>query len=327
MDDTTTTPPPPAGPSDAAVETPAQATLPFDAALDDPIPFRLTARARRAIAPDSLPQLTLLDEPDPADARADAPDPDDVGEADDVEPLTFEDAVAAEPEDPADTRPARARALRHAGVDVDQIADELEVDELVVRAWVDDITPVRSAARRLRSVPAGASSAADQRARVEARRRRAEQAFEATRSSARHAAADRIAGDPAFVSGLGLVAGVADVTPRGIVLTTRDLAVARAAVRWLTATVEVDAARVRILLRLAPQVAADVTVHAWHAATGLPKERFTTARWRQAPTADAVEAMVRISDPRVAGALAGWRDALLGSLDAAGAGDGLEHAW
>ncbi|MBW3620875.1 MAG: hypothetical protein KY461_11565, partial [Actinobacteria bacterium] len=297
---------------------PEQATLPFDAALDDPIPFALTARARRAIAPDSLPQLTLLDDPSSAPAA-------DVA-AEEPAALAFEDAVDADPEDPADTRPARARALRHAGIDVDQIAEELAVDELVVRAWVDDITPVRSATRRLRSVPAGPTPAPAQRARVEARRRRAEEAYEATRTGARRAAADRIAADPTFVSGLGLVTGVAEVSPQGIVLTTRDLDVARAAVRWLTGTVEVDPTRVRVLLRLAPQVAADVTVHAWQGATGLPKERFTTARWRQAPTADAVEAMVRIADPRVAGALAGWRDALLGSF-ADGADSGLEHAW
>lgn len=318
--DETTTPAPPTGTGELPVA-PAQATLPFEAALDDPIPFALTARARRAIAPHSLPPLTLLDEPVGSE---------DVGSEDAgaAEPLALDDAVPAEPDDPADTRPARARALRHAGVDIDQIADELEVDELVVRAWVDDITPVRSARRRLRSVPAGTaptpSPAPEQRARVEARRRRAEEAFETTRAAAQRAARDRIAGDPAFVSGLGLVTGVAEVTPHGIVLTTRDLAVARAAVRWLTATVEVEPSRVRALLRLAPQVAADVTIQAWQQATGLPRERFTTARWRQAPTADAVEAMVRIGDPRVAGALAGWRDALLGSFDEE---DGLEHAW
>lgn len=310
MDETTTTPATPPAPAPApgpgpgaavpppVPAEPAQATLPFDAALDDPIPFALTARARRVIAPESLPRLTLLDE-----------------------------AASADPEDPADTRPARARALRHAGVDVDQIAEELDVDELVVRAWVDDITPVRSAERRLRSVPGGPRTEPEQRARAEARRRRAEEAFASTRSAAARAAEDRVAGDPAFVSGLGLVTGVADVNAHGVVLTTRDLAIARAALRWLTATVEVEPARVRVLLRLAPQVAADVTVHAWHRATGLPKERFTTARWRQAPTAEAVEAMVRISDPRVAGALAGWRDALLGSFET-GDGDGdVEHAW
>lgn len=320
MDETTTTPPP-AGP--ARVEA-AQDTLPFDAVLDDPIPFTLTARARRAIAPGTLPQLTLLD----VDRAAAPTDGDDDAAVDaTVEDVPADPAADAptDPDDPADTRPARARALRHAGVDVDQIAAELVVDELVVRAWVDDISPVRSAGRRLRSVPAGPSPAPEQRARAEARRRRVEEAFEATRTAARRAATDRVARDPAFVSGLGLVSGVAEVSPHGIVVTTRDLAVARAAIRWLTATVEIEPARVRALLRLAPQVAADVTVHTWQAATGLPEERFTTARWRQAPTAEAVEAMIRIADPRVAGAVAGWRDALLGSFE--DAGDGLEHAW
>ncbi len=305
---------------------PEQAMLPFDASLDEPIPFALTARARRVIAPGTLPELTLLSDDDlPAgtDGADDAPV---AGSDPGAQQASFHDVLPADPDDPFDTRQARARALRHAGVDVDQIAGELDVDPLLVRAWVDDITPVRSASRRLRAVPGQPTSSQEQRRRQAARQRRAEQAFEATREAARRAATDRIAADPAFVSGLGLVSGLAEVSPGAVVLTTRDLAVGRAALRWLTATVEVDTSRVRVLLRLAPQVAADLARHAWHEATGLPVERISHTRWGQAPTAESVEAMVRIADPRVAGALAGWRDALLGSFDHDHDG-GADVAW
>lgn len=291
---------------------PEQATLPFDASLDEPIPFTLTARARRVVAPESLPELTLLTEDDPqADPGA--------------EQASFHDVVPSELDDPHDTRGARARALRHAGVDVAQIADELDVDPLVVRAWVDDISPVASAARRLQAVPGRPTPTREQRARQAARHRRVEEAFETTRATARRAATERIASDPGFVSGLGLVSGVAEVSPQAVVITTRDRAVARAAVRWLADTVDLEPTRVRVVLRLAPQVAGDLAVHAWHEATGLSAERISFTRWRSAPSSEAVEAMIRIADPRVAGALAGWRDALLGSF-----GDrdgGADVAW
>lgn len=301
MDETNTTPD-----TDTTGPDAEQATLPFDAALDEPIAFTLTARARRAIAPDTLPELTVLSD------EAAGPDADGGGDA---EQTSLTEILPTQLDDPHDTRTARARALRHAGVDVDQIADELDIDPLAVRVWVDDITPVRSASRRLHAVDGRAAPTRAQRARHAARRRRADEAFAVVRSTARRAARDRVAADPGFVSGLGLVSGVAELSPQAVVLTTRDVAVGRAAMRWLAGTLDIDLARVRVLLRLAPQVAADVARHAWHDATGLPTERITHTRWRQAPTAASVEAMIRIADPQVAGALAGWRDALLGSFD------------
>lgn len=316
MDDDRTTPPEvrtadrtddqPADPTVEPTVEPAagraaeQTTLPFDAAVDEPIPYALTARARRAVAPQTLPGLTLLPEAD---------DPADVAQP------SLSEVVPDALDDPSDLRSARARALRHAGVDIDDIAGELGVDPIVVRAWVDDIAPVRSARRRLRAVPSRPGAATGPAPGVGDARRRAEAVFEATRSGARRAARDRVDADPAFVRGLGLVTGVAEVSPQAVVVTTRDVAVARAAVRWLTGTVELDAARLRVLLRLAPQVAADLAVHAWQEAIGVAGERIQHTRWRQAPTATSVEAIIRITDPRVAGALAGWRDALLGAFD------------
>ncbi|MFP4312286.1 MAG: hypothetical protein ACLFS9_09965, partial [Nitriliruptoraceae bacterium] len=79
---------------------------PAGADHDQPIGFALTARARRVVAPDSLPELSVV----PAVA----------------EPVE---------EDPDDTRPARARALRRAGVPVARIAAQLDIDPLLVTAW------------------------------------------------------------------------------------------------------------------------------------------------------------------------------------------------
>lgn len=297
-------------------DAPIQYALPFD--LDEPIPYTLTARARRAIAPESLPELTLhntADLPDLTLALDDDASRAVEGSDDGTDQRAFEDLVPTDLDDPHDTRPSRARALRHAGVAIDQIADELDVDELVVRAWVDGVTPVRSARRRLRAVAGEHTGSPASQERVEARRRRAAEAFEAARSQARDAARDRVAADPGFVSGLGLLTGVATFSPHAVVLTTRDEAVARACLRWLTSTVEIEPTRFRVILRLAPQVAADRAVAAWRDATDVPDERIGHTRWRQAPDADAVEAMIRIADPRCAGTLAGWKDALLGSFD------------
>ena len=295
-----------------------QVRLPFDLPDDAPIPFALTARARRAVAPASLPPLTVLPDADgpvpeePGSAQTGTEQPD-AGEVDGAQ-ARFEDAVDDDLDDPHDTRPSRARALRRAGVSFDDIAVEVGVDPLVVRAWVDDVAPVHSARRRLRPVAAGGGDARAQRAVEQAGRRERDDAFARTRGDARAAARDRVRQDASFTSGLGLIAGIAETGPHAMVLTTRDLQVASAGLRWLAATVDLVPERVRVILRIAPQAAADRLVHDWAAALDLPRERFRTTRWRHAPDADTVEAMVRIADPRVAGAVAGWRDALLGSF-------------
>lgn len=303
-----------------ADDTPIQFTLPFD--LDEPIPFALTARARRAVSPESLPELTLhhtadlptlpLSTEDGVVARVDTVAPDTGGED---EQWALADLVPSDLDAPNDTRPARARALRHAGIDADQIADELDVDELVVHAWVDGIAPVRSARRRLRAVADGPAPVRERQARVAERRRHAEEAFAAARTEARDAARDRVHTDPDFVRGLGLFTGIATFSAHAVVLTTRDESVAKACLSWLTATVDVDPTRVRVILRLAPQVAADLAVQRWRDATDVSDARIGHTRWREAPDASSVEAMIRVADPRCAGLLAGWRDALLGSFD------------
>lgn len=96
-----------------------QPGLPLD---DEPIPFRLTARARRVVAPDALPELRVVEDAPPAAQEA--------------------------------TDRARARALRRAGLAPDAIARRLDRDELLVRAWVDGVgAGSRSGAAGLRAVP------------------------------------------------------------------------------------------------------------------------------------------------------------------------------
>jgi hypothetical protein len=93
-----------------------QPSLPFDGVADAPIPYSLTARARRTVAPDDLPALRVISDP-PA-------------------PTTPADAGAAQQLDDerSDTRPARARALARAGTPLPAIAQQLDVDELLVEA-------------------------------------------------------------------------------------------------------------------------------------------------------------------------------------------------
>lgn len=267
-----------------------QGTLPLETAADEPIGFALTARARRAVAPDSLPALEVLPE------RDGGADPDEPG------PLVIE---------PGDTRPARARALRRAGTPLDRIARELDVDELMVRAWCGDIGASRR--RRLAVVERPAEPAAPDTVDVPAT-----PDTDAIRASARDDARERLDGPTvAFVGGLGMTLARTEISPHAALVTVSDQPVAAATVRWLLDHAGVDPRRLRVVLRLAPELAADVSVHAWASALEMEPERVVHTRWRAAPTPDAVEAMIRVADPAAAARLAGWRDALLDRLSPA----------
>lgn len=307
---------PPTAGLDAAADAvePVQETLPFPA--DDPIPFALTARARRVVAPDSLPRLRVLGAPPVRAGSAGAGTP--VAGGPRPHGRALHDAVPVDLDDPHDTRPSRARALRRAGVDLEGIARELEVDELVVRAWVDEVRPVHSARRRLRAVdeaPAGDRS--DRGARQVVEHRRAVERFEQVRAAARADAATRL-DEPGFATGLGLVAGILEFGTHAATLTVRRRALGGAAVRWLLETGQVPPQRVRVLLRIAPQAAGDLAAHAWAEALGVAPEQLSYTRWRTAPDAEAEEATIRIADPAAAARLAGWRDALLGLVSGEG---------
>ncbi len=260
----------------------------FDADAHAPIPYALTARARREVAPQVLPDLRVLGAPAVIDPRPQG---------------------AAEPlDDPRDTRAARARALRRAGLDLADIARQLDVDELLVRAWVGDVAVDPARRRRVR---ADATHAGERSAPEGADDDESQVAFELARAAARDEAVGTLAKDPGFAAGLGLVAATADIGPHALTVCTARREVLAALLRWLAAYHPVESGRVRLVLRLGPGVAGDLARHGWSTALGLPADAVSSTRWRSASEEGAVEALLRIADPVAAATLAGWCDALL----------------
>jgi hypothetical protein len=289
------------GPDAPPIDIPAgaQVPLPFDDEAERPIPFALTARARRTVAPHDLPTLRVLTAPSRV---ADPP------------PAVEEARAPTVDDDPSDTRPARARALRRSGRDTASIADELGVDELLVRAWTGNV-PVARASRR----PAATAHHPEvlHRGGRDAREEAARTAFELARAAAREVARDRLAREPAVAAGLGVLAGIAEVTPNAIDITTSDPRLAGAAVRWLTEVLGAERSEVRLVLRVGPRAAGDLARHRWGRAVGMPPDRIRTTRAVASVRDDAVDGVLRVVDADLAAAAAGWRDALLDDEPAA----------
>jgi hypothetical protein len=226
-------------------------------------------------------------------------------------------------------------AMRRAGRTPARIAEQLGVDELLVRAWVEDVGPRRShhttrggdheaeTASRSTTTMAPADRAAlaaaqashpSQAGRQLARAQGDEQhrtAYELARATARDEARRRHLADPAFAGGIGLVTGVAEIDPHAVTITTVDAGIAAAALRWLRAQLEIDPNRIRLVLRIGPRVAGDLAAHRWSRDLDVPRDSVAVASWRQAPGDDAEQVLLRIADPTVAATVAGWRDALL----------------
>ncbi len=251
-----------------------QQPLPFDDESDRPVPYALTARARREVAPQDVPDLAVVSRPG---ALPDAP-----GSLD----------------EPGDTRPSRARALRRAGLPVSAIARTLDVDELAVRAWLGDLAG--------RSAP-GRPGTLDE---VTPPSRSPSLTFERARERARATATDRLDQDPSFAAGLGLLAGIADVDEHSVGVSTEDPRVAATVVGWLLRYTGTTPGRIRVVLRLAPTTAADLARHHWAEAMGLPLEQIAHTRSR-ATVEGREQALVRVADPEVAGTVTGWSQALL----------------
>lgn len=310
----------------------AVAPLPYDDEAERPLGLVLTARGRRAIAAADLPDLQVVPDPAPGPVPAPAAEP-----APAVAPLPIE-------EDPSDTRPSRARALRRAGRSPARIAEQLEVDELLVRAWVADVAPFRGRRRRVvtEEGPAAEHEGAERgvddeherdlaRARARhpsagARHRRTvlpgagvrddgleEQrtSFQLARAAACQEAHRSRLRDPAFAAGVGLVAGTAEFDPHAVTMTTSDPELASAVLSWVRQQMPVEEARIRVVLRVGPRGAGDLAAHRWARALAVDRGRVAVTTWRNAPAEDAEQVLLRIADPTVAATLAGWRDALL----------------
>jgi hypothetical protein len=301
---------------------PAQQALPFDDEAGLPVPYALTARARLEVAPDAVPDLEVVPSVPAGDDRSDAtrttaararstgtavarrspPAGSRGGPSSSRHPTgrPVEDDGALD--EPADTRPSRARALRRAGVGVPQIARQLGVEELTVRAWVGDLggaPTVDHPAGGLVALPGlpAAGGGADPAGR--------------RRERAREEGRLRLRQDPRFAAGLGLLVGAGEVDAHGVGLRTHDPRVAAAVIDWLTEYGGVRPERIRVVLRLGAKVAGDLARHTWSGELRLPLEQLTHTRWRGAPDPQAVEALLHVTDERLAARLTGWTQALL----------------
>lgn len=292
----------------------SQQVLPFDDESDEPVGFSLTARARRVIAPHDLPALALVP-PGAGERSRDSQKPGMVGLGGRCQASAPEEGAVGRDwpvgDDPTDTRPSRARALRRAGLSPAAIADQLQVDPLLIHAWIG--VPVSSshvAAQPTKVGHAGVSrSPGDGAADALAEERSA--AFLLARAAASDQARPALAHDPGFAAGLGLLSSIVEVDRHAITITTGDQDVAARVLSWLEEELPVDPARVRLVLRLGPRAAGDLVAHRWAARLHLERDRVATARWHDAPEPEAVQALLRVADPGIAATVAGWRDALL----------------
>lgn len=301
-------------PERAAAAEPVQQPLPFDDEADQPVAFSLTARARREVAPGDLPPLSVVRDEQHPPLPDGAPEDPPGGEA---WPVC---------DDPSDTRPSRARALRRAGLSADAIARQLQVEPVLVRAWIgstsdpsvgrsrdrDAAHPTASDQGLQRSAGTGGGADTDGGVAItdpEAEQR--ETAFQLARTAAAEQARRDLQRDPAFAAGLGLVASIVDIDRNALTVTTGDEEIARLSLRWLDEHLPLDPARVRLVLRLGPRVAADLVAHRWANRLGIDRQRVAVARWHDAPDGRSVQALLRVADPGAAATVAGWRDALL----------------
>lgn len=286
-----------------------QQTLPFDVAQPDvageqptpggrdhldepatsdgehaPIAFTLTAAAHRVVDAAGPPPLSV------------AP-----------EPATDDDGGL---DDPTDTRPSRARALRRAGLSATAIADQLGVDELIVRAWIDDVAaspPPRATRRRLESqAPTPPPAVGDD-----------DVGLQLVRAESCQQAHTRLVDDARFALGLGLVAGLRRPDGAGFTIATTDERLAGRTVAWLRNHTSLDDTDVRVVLRLGRDVAGDRARERFAAALQLPVERVAAARARGSLGVDEVEALLRLVEPGLAATVTGWCDAVATAGDAA----------
>ena len=258
---------------------PVQERLP----LDEPVPFRLTAQGRRAVAPADVPSLRVV--------------PDRHTDLDEQE----------------GTARVRARALRRAGAHTLDIAEELEVEPLHVEAWVADLPVPPGAARdrRRRQLRVVDDTADDVRAEL---RRQWEEAATVGRDEARA----RLASEPGLHSGLGIVSGLLEPDPHALVLAGEQLPLVAAAWSWVRATLAATDTAPRVLVRHEPGVAGDRVAH--EVAVALGVDVGTVATTRDAGRVGRSPLVrLRVSDPVLAGRVLGWQRALLAEVsDGAG---------
>jgi hypothetical protein len=279
----------PSSPQQAA-PAPAQAQrlpLPFDDGADDRVPFVLTAAAHREVLGRDVPALVAVAGPVPAAAPRD--DASVAGSRAVIVP-------AAVPEDGsgegADTRRAQARALLRSGMPVPTIAAALGVEVGAVEGWTSDLVDElarrrRRAARAARIPrtprPAAPSAAPDLPAVM-------------TPGDAQHAR---------LVPGLALA--LSQVTDDGVALVHDRAEQVGILLDALRAQLDLAPARVRVAVRLGPDLAADRVCAELARTLGVEAGAITVGRGgAEAPHGLLLRVDVR--DPAAARIMRAWVD-------------------
>jgi hypothetical protein len=263
-----------------------QTALPFDDEADLPVEYRLTARARRVVEPERVPALRVVPGREPSPSGPDR----------------------------ADTRPARARAMRRAGLELDVIALRLPADERDVAGWIAGIAPVRPRrVGRRRDADTTVTGARDHAAGAvtvpsgghERGPRRAERAV-----------LTRLATDVAFARDAALIAGSARRLGPTLTMMLDRPELAAAAVARIRSELGLEPHAVRVVVRVGPAHSGDRVRHVWAARLGLPEERVTVVAWPSSDEVDALEATIHIVPPDVVATVLGWIDAVASDASA-----------
>lgn len=274
---------PPDATADEPVDEHVQERLP----LDEPVPYRLTALGRRAVAPGAGPRLRVVQ-----------------GGVEHVD-LDALDGTAR----------ARARALRRTGMHTLDIAAELDVEPLHVEAWVGDlpVPPAPGAARhrhRLRAVtdPTDATDPTGVGAAHEVRQR-----WTSAADAGREEAEARLAAVPELRVGLGILSGVLEPDPHALVLAGEHAALVAAAWEWVVAVLEVPRADARVLVHVDPAAPGDRAARDAAATLGVDVQVVTTTRDAQRQGRGPL-LRLRVSGTEPAGRALGWQRALLADV-------------
>ena len=263
--------------------------LPFEDGADEAVPFILTAAAHREVLGRSVPRLA------PVPDRSDDPGTP-VGSV----PSAQEDAASID--EGSDTRRVQARALLRSGMPVTTIAAALGVDVSAVERWTADLGD--ELARRRRSA---------------ARRRPAPARTSPERGAGRRSEA---AGDPAplapqLVPGLALA--LAEVDDDGVALVHHDVGPVAILLGAIRARLDVPAGRIRVAVRLAPDVPTDRTRAILAEQLGVEATTIVIGR-AGFGSPRPLELRVDLRDADAARLVRGWQDgAPLDGADAAGA--------
>ena len=273
-----------------AVAQPQALPLPFDDGADEAVPFVLTAAAHREVLGRDAPPLVAVGGSDqPSSGQPSSGQPSSVGSGKVEAP-----GDGSSGEEVVDTRRVQARALLRSGMPVPTIAAALGTDAATVEGWTADLVDElarrrrRTRARPLRSAPGATLPGA-------------------TPAAAAPPGEDLAALGPEGRARLapGLALALASTDGEGVSIVhdrAQPIAVLLGAIRDRCA---VDPARIRVAVRLAPELAADRTRTTLAEQLDVDADRITVGR--AAPGASReMELRVDVIDATAARTVADW---------------------